>query len=104
MFRHGPAQDLHAHGQRLLSTLSPLSSLQTSGVPSQAEHQGQKSAPTGEKGLKSVDEPKRDLLAIALRFENAREVWHKVLHREACANTGTDAECYMRAAVDGPIV
>lgn len=54
--------------------------------------------------MKSVDEPIRELLAIALRLENAREVWHKVLHREACANTGTDAECYMRAAVDGPIV
>lgn len=72
-------------------------------MPSQAKQQGQKSAPTGEEGLKSVDEPKRDLLAIALRFENGREVWHKVLHREACANNGTDAECYMRAAVDGLI-
>lgn len=54
LFRHGPTQDLHADGQRLLPPVPPLPSLQGSSVPSQTNLQG---TPAGEEGVNSLCDP-----------------------------------------------
>lgn len=53
LLRPRAAQDLHAHGQRLLPSLPALTGLQGSREPSQTSHQSRQTASTGEGGLKS---------------------------------------------------